>query len=417
MNHLKKVIKNIFLKKKSALYINDNNSALNFHINKDIDIINFLGAKYYIEDNLLYSEFEDIIFKFKRNFVGRGNISDDDYGIYQLICSLLNIINDFNTDYINNNFSDIIININETINIIIEFNTYLINNKLLLKKIGKRIFNIKKELDKIDWNKYLDTNSFLVLYNIIFNIIKMIKVNKDILLTENILTETNYLQLINLIMNKNINLIYKLYNLFIDDNNGLNSNIFSINGIKALFLLKVIKHVHLNKMIHIIDISDIEEILYKIFIKYNTLNKMHMFTCFLLVGAKRYADWIQAFLGKRHYFFVQTTDYYCAYRSLLIKGPVIINSKGPFDKDLDNITVYNFREIPEFDESYIKSNFGIINKGTNEYNINNKKNSLLYSRNKYSDTDFISTPNLSRNYFYKYIKYKTKYNKLKKLII
>ena len=197
----------------------------------------------------------------------------------------------------------------------------------------------------------------------------------------------------------------------------MEENEFKELGLKSLLLLKIIRHTDLDKMKKIIDVSDLENLLYKIFKDYYSISKMNQFICFLLVGAKRYGDWVQALLGKRHYFFVQTSDYYCSYRSLLINGPVYINSEGPRDKDLTNITVYNFRQIPNFDESYIKKNFGIINKSGNRTNdkTDDEHNGLLYKRKKYNDNDFIRTPEISRNYFYKYIKYKTKYNQLKNI--
>ncbi len=401
-----------FEKPTRVLYVNNKNTALSFHIDKDLDIIEYLGAKYYIKDNLLCSEYNNIIFKFKRNLVGRDTVSDDSYGIYHLICSIIAIIHEFKIDYDNNNFENIIQNINETINILEEFNKYLVNNIKLLKKIGKRIFKIKNELDKIDLYKYLDLDEFLFLYDTIFNIIDIIKINKNILLNENILTEDEYIIITNLIKNIHIELIYRLNNLF-SENTGLEENEFKEAGIKSLLLLKIIKHKDLDKMKNTIDVSDLENLLYKIFKDYYSSGRMNQFICFLLVGAKRYGDWVQALLGKRHYFFIQTSDYYCSYRSLLINGPVFINSKGPSDKDLNNIKVYNFREIPNFDESYIKNNFGIINKSGNrtEHKIDDNHNGLLYTREKYND--HIKTPGISRNYFYKYIKYKTKYNQLK----
>ena len=118
---------------------------------------------------------------------------------------------------------------------------------------------------------------------------------------------------------------------------------------------------------------------------------------FLLFGAKRFGDWIQVQLSKKHYFILQTNDYYCNLYAYLIGAPVII------DKD-----IYNY--IPPNNLDINDKIYKIISKNKIEKITDDKQ--LIYKglRN-------IKTKNISRFYFDKYQKYKNKYIKLKNKII
>ena len=51
------------------LYIDNQTQSLNFHIKPDEDILNFMGSKFYVNNSLIYGEFDGIIFKIKDNIV------------------------------------------------------------------------------------------------------------------------------------------------------------------------------------------------------------------------------------------------------------------------------------------------------------------------------------------------------------
>jgi len=128
---------------------------------------------------------------------------------------------------------------------------------------------------------------------------------------------------------------------------------------------------------------------------------------FLLFNTKRFGDYSQAYLSKKYYFLVQTTDKYLNLYLYIIGAPVIINN-----------IIYNYKINGKLEYENLKVN------DFNKTNIKDSQGKIIYFRNKtYSDfneKNKIDVPllerdgnNLRRTYFDKYLKYKKKYMKLK----
>ncbi len=149
----------------------------------------------------------------------------------------------------------------------------------------------------------------------------------------------------------------------------------------------------------IVDTDNMENILNDIIQKYKTEDICVGFLAFMLFGAKRFGDWVQAELSKKYYFMLQTTDHYCKLYSYLIGAPVIIG---------DNI--YNYELPTNFSTIVDTSIFQKFDK-TDYRDINKMDEPLIFR-----DIREFTTP-LSRYYFDKYIKYKNKYLELKKLTL
>ncbi len=113
---------------------------------------------------------------------------------------------------------------------------------------------------------------------------------------------------------------------------------------------------------------------------------------YLLFGFKRYGDWIQSKICKNNYISIQTRDALLQTYMILIGSPIIVNGY-----------VYNYEPA--------------IDLNMNSFAKLQKTNKLLVD---IADDDKLelygSMVDPSRLYFYKYIKYKLKYMKLKKLI-
>jgi hypothetical protein len=396
--------------KTERLYIDNQTQSLNFHIKPDEDILNFMGSKFYVNNSLIYGEFDGIIFKIKDNIVGRKRI----YGLYQAICSLFKIIDSFYADFILSNHKDIDY-INERIE---SGNLFLLNYRNKILKLKDELINIgiyfkseiQKTILKINFDN-INSQDITELNKIILNICFYInkEKNKEKLLLNGIISSDTIKKIIKL---SNYDLYNRLSRII---------NLDESNILKKIFILNILKNPDLLNLRQILNIDDLEEALYLIYLKYylpTNIRNMKNVIAFILTGAKRYGDWIQVNLGKKHYFFVQTKDYYCMFKSLLAKGPVCIFPNKLGDTNLKNVLIYNYEYIPKFNASYIKTYFGLHTYiKENESQIteldNPNNHGLLYFRNRRSNTDYIKTPNISRNYFYKYIKYKTKYNQLK----
>ncbi len=404
--------------KKHRLYVNDINTSLNFHINKKKDLLIFMGAKYYVNkyENIIYCIFNKILIKVIKNSVGREGI--DNYGIYQTIYTLFKIIDKFNNFYNENKHYD-----NDFFNNIIlkyevlksEFINKILEYKEIFLTLSSFDDNIKDLVDIINFNN-LFNQDFLELHKIIFKIINIIKNTnyRKNLLKKNIINIDNYNNIIELNKYDNIDLYLSFYT-------------YTIKGdsekyrLLKLFLICIIEEPNFNNIKEIIVTEKLERTLYIIFKKYyriGSISLMKGFIAFLLTGAKRYGDWMQVVLSKKHYFFLQTKDYYCSFYSLFIGAPVYIYTEKICDDNINNIMIYNYKNIPIFSENYILKNFAIHRKINLNMSIldNNKSslignNGILYFKNA---SRFVKTPDISRNYFYKYIKYKTKYNQLKK---
>lgn len=138
-------------------------------------------------------------------------------------------------------------------------------------------------------------------------------------------------------------------------------------------------------------------------------------TIFILVGFKRFGDWSQMIICKNNYFYLQTKDKLCKLFGILYGAPVIDKK---YDKpyylynytlsqtsNLDYGTYYltnGAQEKQQF-EYKNRSKFGLVHK-----KLDSNMNTYLHSSNL---TNKISSYN--RYYFYKYLKYKRKYYKLK----
>jgi hypothetical protein len=395
-----------FERKEKVLYLDNENNALGFKIKEKDNVITFLDSQYFVKNNSIYSVLDDIKLKIKVNKVGRMNRAADSFGIYQTANQLVLISREVFRLYNNadgNTQTYIQEQVNNSIDIINAFEEYINNIKLILERVASKNYNIYILLSQLDMNNFF-TNDFQNFYDTIVLIKNTIFNMKNYLLSNNLLTLAEY----NIIQNLNEKAqMYFIYRLSRLSNIYMRGKITS-QGIKALFIIKLQNNTHLDKIQNIIEIFNLDVMLSKIFVRYyNSSNSYNIEGCvtFLLFGAKRFGDWVQASLGKQHYFFVQTDDFYCLFRSLLIGGPVMIDLEKTNDDD--NTLIYNYKNIPEFNDDYIYDYFINIKDSSSIDNINN--HSILYTKNR----RLVPTHNVSRNYFYKYIKYKTKYNQLK----
>ncbi len=406
-----------FTRGKHRLYINDTDTSLNFHMNKKKDLLMFMGAKYYVNNtkNIIYCLFDRILIKVLKNNVGREGGAEN--GLYQTICTLFRIIDQFEILYKNEKHKDDIFLNEKNIEyepIITQFLNKILDNKSTFLKLASNDVNINNLVIRIDFDNLIDQN-LLELNNIIFKILDIITdtkyKNKLLYNKKKIITSLDYYNIKSLETYNKIDLYARFVNILPDSKK---------NRLLKLFLICFITEPKFNNMKEIIVTTILEKIFIVIYKKYyisNSTNLMKGLIAFLLTGAKRYGDWIQAVLGKKHYFFVQTQDYYCSYYSLLIGAPVYIYTVKLGDDNLNNIKIYNYNKIPKFNNNYILNNFGIhrkINKTTSIVkdipSSPAHANGILYFK---TDTSYFKTPEISRNYFYKYIKYKIKYNKLK----
>lgn len=113
---------------------------------------------------------------------------------------------------------------------------------------------------------------------------------------------------------------------------------------------------------------------------------------FLLFGCKRYGDWIQAKFSKNNYMGIQTTDALLQLYMIFSGSPIIANGFVYNYEPLTNLNVNDFR-ILELDKNTCND-------------INNQHKIKIHD----------NLVGVSRDYFIKYIKYKQKYNRLKRLL-
>ena len=153
------------------------------------------------------------------------------------------------------------------------------------------------------------------------------------------------------------------------------------------------KEIELNKnsLESVIDITNLHNQLYTIYIKYKTIDMCIGCIVFLLFGFKRFGDWIQVELSSKLYLTLQTKDYYCQLYGIFVGAPTII------DEDIYN---YNPKE------DLLLDNFMLFNKNTTT--VIKPTDKLIYTGLR-----DIETNNISRHYFSKYVKYKAKYLQLK----
>lgn len=176
-----------------------------------------------------------------------------------------------------------------------------------------------------------------------------------------------------------------------------------------------------------------DEIIFKINLEieinlseYISNNNNYFKLCDIILGCKRFGDWYVQNLALNNYFFVKTNDFWANVYGLLLGTPCVF----PKDKNyymFNYLPPYNLIEL--FNEG--KSNISIYsyksidgNKNNSVYNQNsivnlekNKKQHELENLNLFLTNEqgkIIANEDFERYYFNKYIKYKLKYNELKK---
>jgi len=136
----------------------------------------------------------------------------------------------------------------------------------------------------------------------------------------------------------------------------------------------------------------------------------------LLFGAKRFGDWIQMKISYDNYFYLQTNDILCKLYGIIIGAPVLW-----LDNNY-NITVYNYDidhtkiDVPTISFDYANiSEIKNLKKVTSITKLIHRKYKDNMSITGFKPITKITnkqTP-FNRTYYEKYIKYKTKYLKLK----
>lgn len=168
----------------------------------------------------------------------------------------------------------------------------------------------------------------------------------------------------------------------------------------------------------IIDTGDLESLLRTIVTTFVTREQCIGFLIFILFGAKRFGDWIQAELAKKHYFMIQTVDKYFTLYAYLTGAPIVLDGMlynydpSGLTKDID------FNLFQKFDTTgnytMIQPQSQLIFTDIKEVKVDeiNRwyfEKYLLYGKNQ----DFSPSFDIWQS---KYQKYKKKYLKLKNLL-
>ncbi len=122
----------------------------------------------------------------------------------------------------------------------------------------------------------------------------------------------------------------------------------------------------------------------------------------LLFGAKRFGDWSQMNISKTNYFYLQTDDLLCKLYGILIGAPVLW-----IDNNY-NIISYNYDKVKN---NNINFDFDTIQNKIIHRRLYENMGTIFGNKKKLTIKNKL-TPN-ERIYYEKYIKYKTKYLKLK----
>jgi hypothetical protein len=212
--------------------------------------------------------------------------------------------------------------------------------------------------------------------------------------------------------NNQINILVK--------NNSINNIKSAILDIYKKYNVKNEKDLSLN----IINIKNKIDINLKKNIKINENIINHII--FMLFGAKRFGDWSQMIISRNKYFYVKTQDFFAKIYGILKGAPVIF---------VDNNTIYLYNYLPVDNNSSLiygkskkknkksRSDCDVFSTDiSNNKLVHYNKNTMPYinieepclentncSKNNY-------TSSYNRLFFKKYIKYKNKYFKLKKLM-
>jgi hypothetical protein len=358
------------------LFVNNPNQTLGFKI-LESDTIEVLGCKYYFKDNNIFCEYKDIQLIILKNSVGRlrqkkyyKEDNETENGIYQKV-------KQFN-DYLKNK------NYNLNIQNYIDHLAKLSNTNPSYKYIQIILINIEDLKDEISIEK---VSEFLENIN---SIIISKRKNTSKMTTEKNLIETSLGKEYNGPFNSSVNNIsFNISDMYLFHKYGITSNDVELTE-KQQFEYFYLK----NNMNEIIKFDG----LYNLYINDNYRKDNMTFPIFvnLMFGAKRFGDWIQVNLSKKHYFMLQTKDKLCKVYSYIIGAPVTIdfnNETYIFNYDVPmNLTMKDFYKITE-DKHFeqLEDKDKIIFRGIQDYMVK-----------------------ANRNYFVKYIKYKLKYTQLKK---
>jgi hypothetical protein len=428
-------------------FINNLDNSINFGLDTINDKLIYLNSSYYLKDNLIFCEQKidnanNIILKIKNNSVGRSATTNTNFGIYDTIIVLHDILLDYHV------IKSSIENNNKTKSIRVKLykdkiEKFINHYHTLIKKSIDEIYKIKILVDKIKNFKYKTNEELLNLYFIK----KIYKKNGDS--TERVLKfddfqnklnniyiyPDNYISYLNLINTHNYNCNILLKETI---NESLFINLFDIEPSIISYIIPVSKEIYeiqnkyktdfiyfdgnkitdicsefiidnelISKMKlidNIILLNDISSNLIKIYKKYYNQSTGSLDYCYgcityLLFGAKRFGDWIQADLSKKMYFMLQTTDLYCQLYSYIIGAPIIFNKSN---------IIYNY-EVPDNLEKLDYNNLlEKFNKENQKEKVNIDTDQIIYE-----GLNYIKTNNLSRHYYEKYIKYKNKYLELK----
>ncbi len=408
-----------------GLFINNNNSSLGLKINKRTDGVYFLGSYTYIDENYLIVEFDGITFSFNKNSVGRG----ETFGLKQVIDLLLKYYKTTHTRITTLRFNDVVEPVlllkskmkkfDDTIKKVSEIfhniltrtydKSYFIdkyyeyysdvlsdsNYSLLLIELSELKALISK-YNRMILTGYDNYTDFLKIKKYILSILKKMK-ETNLIKIYKIINNTVLIKLINILDDINISdFEFKKHLLFPNNESDYDDNLKHL-----LYFIHEFEKLSKDNLIKILNIDELYIEFNKIYQKYgNNFEKVSGLIMFILFNAKRFADWIQAELAKKYYLMLQTKDHFLEFYLYLIGAPII----------LDNI-IYNFE--PQGDISSIFASMVKIdrNKSESTFNVDNPLDKLLYTGIK-----TIKLPKISRNYFDKYIKYKTKYELLKKNI-
>jgi hypothetical protein len=427
------------------ILLSNTNESLGFSIDIQNDKINYMDSEFYFDSSDIVCNFNNIKLYIKNNSVGRrgsetnqqNETNNENDGIYQICIKLINIFDDIWKSFQNKNFgiSNEIIdhvsknqdNLKNELNNLVQ-NINLLNQVNILTNITDDDYHIIKnkintKIHKKTFLKYMVELS--VLQNESHNILSIINdlrfnidFYKNIQLINNFIIKINEEQIYRIIRYykkefQKINIINIDYYYYFVLRTLTNMNKIDTNINKNEMIIKeiyILDKIYQNEkeLNEIIDTTYLHLNLRRLYDyfndpKFDSYNKLDLCKgCLvnLIFGAKRFGDWMQVNLSKKHYFILQTKDFYCKIYAYLIGAPVIF----------DDI-IYNY--MPPDD-------LIIDNKIFKIFNIDSDQTTLEeYQGDKnliYKSLRDIKTPDISRYYFIKYLKYKAKYHDLKKKI-
>ena len=442
------------------LYLNNKDNIIVLRIPDTFEKIKYLNSNFYLFDDNINCVIDNINIKVKKNIVGRRTKTNNEFGLFQVCIEikkiLLNVnlkINEINEELkndINNKFNTYILTfINKIYQQYLQLKDFYIVNYINLKNNIKDLEDYEiiknKRLPELGKGRYGSLADKIIIFHAY---VKNLEIKSDI---NNYTDYVNIISSIKSIYNQlkkdDYNYIYKYFNInienyninnlvvltkneyeiiqkFENNNNFYINNVnkeLNMNAINYLFYYEIIYNKLYNKINEILDTTELYIQLGNVYnTYYNKVNNNLDLCCgciiFLLFGAKRYGDWIQAEIAKKNYFILQTTDFYCKMYSYLIKAPVIIldnNKEDIIFNYLPNINIdnKNFMKITNTENiaEKILNNEEVTNNDIQIYNID-PNDKLLYEGLKTVETG------IERYYFFKYLKYKFKYYELKNKI-